>query len=93
MNQICQGIKKLWPILKFFNKILRSRSFDGQGKSIIFECKGVVVTNNVCKCEQNPSRNEKVIANIKVFELNNDEGQGLLKVKVKVSYLNVKVLS
>ena len=52
-------------IFHFF-LLSRSRSFEGQGHTYCPLWKGLVLRDNVCKYEENPSSNEKVMAKVKV---------------------------
>ena len=72
MNEIRQGIKKLWPMLSFFYKYLTLRKVNLKVKVRFMgrQSEVLVVRSVVCKYERNLSRNEKVMSNVKGFFYN-----------------------
>ena len=69
MNEIRQGMKKLWPMLSFFYKYLTLRKVNLKVKVRFMgrQSEVLVAGSVVCKYERNLSMNEKVMSNVKVF--------------------------
>ena len=72
MKGIDQGMKKLWPRLKFFDNFykyltLRKGQPEGQGQVWVWWCEALMTRSIVCEYERNRSRNEEVMAKVKVF--------------------------
>ena len=86
MNEICQGMKKLWPMLSFLQVFdLEKGQCEGQGQVYVRQSEVLVVRSVMCKYERNPSRNEKVMANVKFFY--NYLTLRKVNVKVKVRFM------
>ena len=67
--------------------------FEAQCQSVMPQQKALVSSNIMCKYEGNGPPNKKVILNVDIFRHLSDQGQGHLKVKVKMSCLNGKLSS
>ena len=68
MNEIRQGMKTLWPMLRFLQVFdLEKGHCECQGQVYVRQSEVLMVRSVVCKYERNPSRNEKGMVNVKVF--------------------------
>ena len=69
---IHQGMKKLWPRLKFFDNFyklfdLEKGQPEGQGRVWVWWCEALMPRSIVCEYERNPSRNGFLMNKVKVF--------------------------
>ena len=72
MKAIRQGMMKFWRRLKFFYNFyklfdLEKGQPEGQGQVWVWWCEALMTRSIVCEYERNRSRNEEVMAKVKVF--------------------------
>ena len=65
-------MKKLWRRLKFFYNFyklfdLEKGQPEGQGQVWVWWCEALMTRSIVCEYKRNSSRNEEVMAKVKVF--------------------------